>query len=266
MKVRLGQYLPGNSFLHRADPRLKILLMLAAMIIVFILNQAAGFLLYGSLLLGTALLSGTGIKKLLVSVKSIIYIALFAFLINLLTADTGETLWTAGPLSITTGGLFGGFKIILRLLYLVTTSSLLLTLTTTPMKVADGLEALMKPLTYIRVPVHDVAMMMSIALRFVPTLAAEAEKIMKAQMSRGADFESGSLRRRGKGLVALLVPLFVSAFQRADELALAMEARCYRGGEGKTRLNPLSFSRTDLWLALLAVLGLAACLLLDRLL
>lgn len=261
MKMTLGQYYHTDSAVHRLDPRVKLMAVLALMIITFLLNHPAALALYAVGLAAVTAAAHIPVKTVLRSVRAVLMIAVFAFVVNVLTVHAGAVLVQWWGLSITAGGLWNGFKLALRLLYLIMTSSLLLTLTTTPIKIADGMERLMKPLEKLRFPAHEMAMMMSIALRFVPTLAEETDKIMKAQSSRGADYDTGSLMTRARGMVSMLVPLFVSAFKRADDLALAMEARCYRGGDGRTKLHPLAYSRRDLAAGVLFLM-LAAGLLL----
>lgn len=264
MQITLGNYYAGDSLLHRLDPRLKLLSSLVLMILIFFLNTPLSLGLYALLLLGLSILSRIPLKKILRSVRSILFLAGFAFVLNLFTVR-GEVLWSLGFLSITREGLYLGIKLALRLFFLVITTSLLLTLVTTPLALSDALERLLSPLARIRFPAHELAMMMSIALRFVPTLADETDKIMKAQSSRGADFDTGGLFARLRGLVTVLIPLFVSAFKRAEDLAMAMEARCYRGGTGRTKLHVLRFERRDAWMTLAFVLTCAVLLLVEYL-
>jgi energy-coupling factor transport system permease protein len=265
MKISLGSFYAADSPLHRGDPRVKLTGMLVLMVAIFLLNRPLALSAYAVFLVALILLSRIPLKVVLKSVRPILFILLFAFIVNLLTADGGRLLLHYGPLRITTGGLYQAIKFALRLLYLVLTSSLLLTLTTTPLQMADALEALLRPLSRIGVPTHEIAMMMSIALRFIPTLADEADKIMKAQSSRVADYDTGKLVAKAKGMVSMLIPLFVSAFKRADDLALAMEARCYRGGTGRTKLRPLRFKQSDGRLVFGLALALALILLTEYL-
>ena len=247
--ITLGQYIPGNSPLHRMDPRAKILLTVLLITAVFL---AGSFISYGILFLfvaGAAYLSKVNLKFIVKGVKPIFYIILLTFFINLFFNGGQTVLIKWGFLTITKEGLLSATFMALRLILLVF-STQLLTLTTSPIALTDGLERLLKPLAKIGFPAHELAMMMSIALRFIPTLMEETDKIMKAQMARGADFESGNLLNRAKAMLPLLVPLFVSAFRRADELALAMEARCYRGGDNRTRMKVLKFTQVDAWAAL----------------
>ena len=242
--ITLGQFLPGNSFLHRMDPRAKILLTVLLITAVFTagtwIGYAGLFLFLGSV----AYFSRINVKFILKGIKPIFYIILLTFFINLFF-NGGETVlvhWRF--IKITLEGLKSATFMAMRLLLLVFGTQLL-TLTTSPIALTDGLERLLRPLAKVGFPAHELAMMMSIALRFIPTLMEETDKIMKAQMARGADFESGNLITRAKAMLPLLVPLFVSAFRRADELAMAMEARCYRGGDGRTRMKTLKFTHLD---------------------
>ncbi len=244
MKALIAAYIPGQSPLHRCDPRLKFLFSLLFMVLIFFLSQPLSLLAY-ALFLGLLIaLAKVPLLRVLRGLKPLFFIALLAFVINIFSVR-GTVLLQLGPLAVTREGLALGLTMALRLAYLILTSSLLLTLTTSPLLLADGIEALFRPLARIGFPAHELAMMMSIALRFIPTLMEETDKIMKAQSSRGADYDSGRLMSRVRGMVAILIPLFVSAFKRADDLALAMEARCYRGGEGRTKLHVLHYQRLD---------------------
>ena len=242
--ITLGQYLPGNSFLHRMDPRAKILLTILMITAVFTANTWIGYLGVFLFVGGVIHCSKLNVKFVLKAVKPIVYIILLTFIINLFFNGGQTTLVEWGIVRITKEGLVSAAFMAMRLFLLVVTTQLL-TLTTSPIALTDGLERLLKPLSKIGFPAHELAMMMSIALRFIPTLMEETDKIMKAQMARGADFESGNLLSRAKAMLPLLVPLFVSAFRRADELAMAMEARCYRGGDRRTRMKILKFTKVD---------------------
>lgn len=241
--ITIGQYIPGQSLIHNLDPRTKILGIMIFMIALFTVNSLLG---YASMAVFTGLvviLSGIPFKYLLKGLKPVLIIVIFTVTLHLfLTPGTPIFKW--GILKITMEGVRQGAFMGLRLIFLVFMTSLL-TLTTSPISLTDGLEYLLNPGRKIGLPAHELAMMMSIALRFIPTLLEETEKIMKAQMARGADFESGNLWRRAKNMVPLLVPLFVSAFRRADDLAMAMEARCYRGGTGRTRMKELNMYTRD---------------------
>ena len=241
--ITLGQFFPGESILHRLDPRTKIILLFALMILIFAVKGAAA---YSVLTCATVLL--VAVSKIppltvLKSLKPLLWIILFTLAIHLVSHD-GEVLAEFWIFQITDEGVKAGVLISLRLILLIILSSLL-TFTTSPLQLTDALEKLLSPLAKFGVPAHELAMMMTIALRFIPTLLEETDKIMKAQKSRGVDFESGNILRRAKMFVPVLVPLFLSSFRRADELALAMEARCYRGGKGRTHLKQLAFSRAD---------------------
>lgn len=250
--ITLGQYYPGDSLIHRLDPRVKLLTTIIYIVSLFVMEGLAGFLVATGFMVFCILLSGVPWKLLLKGLKIIwILVGITAFF-NLFFTQ-GETVWSWHFIRFTDTGIYNAIFFSIRLIYLVVGTSVM-TLTTTPNKLTDGMETGLRGLNKIRVPVHEIAMMMSIALRFIPTLMEEADKIMKAQMARGADFESGNLFRRARAMVPLLVPLFVSAFRRADELAMAMEARCYHGGEGRTRLRVLRYTQSDLW-ALLATVG-----------
>ena len=260
--VTLGQFFPGNSFLHRMDPRMKLILTFALIVIVFVSQGFIGFGLILLFILMVALSSGIALKYILRGLKPILFIVLFTCVLNVFFQTGGEVIFRLGFVKITDDGLRLAFFLAARLILLVICSQLL-TLTTSPIALTDGLESLMRPLKKIHFPAHEIAMMMSIALRFIPTLMDEANKIMKAQMARGADFESGNLVQRAKAMVPLLVPLFVGAFRRAEELALAMEARCYHGGEGRTRMRQLKYGSRDAIAAGIMIALLAVILLLN---
>ena len=242
--ITLGQYFPGNSMIHRLDPRTKLLGMIAYIVIVFLVKETAVFLLPALFIVAVVAMAKVPLSYVLRSLKPIRLLLVFMFIINLFMVKTGEPIVEFWIIRITTGGVKQAVFITLRLVMLLMGTSLM-TLTTTPIALTDGLERLLAPLAKLRFPAHELALMMTIALRFIPTLIEEADKIMKAQMARGADFESGNLIRRAKSMVPVLVPLFISAFRRADELAMAMESRCYHGGEGRTRLHVLHFHWGD---------------------
>jgi len=242
--ITLGQFIPGSSILHRMDPRAKLAWTGVFMVVVFLMETWPEYLLLGMFTGVLLLVSGVPPKQSLKGLKPLLVLLAFTTVLNLFLIP-GRELVSLGPLTITHEGLQMGIRIFFRLVMLVIIASLM-TLTTTPMALTDGLERLMSPLKKLHVPVHEISMMMSIALRFIPTLLEETERIMKAQASRGAEFDTGNLFRRVRSFVPVLVPLFVSAFKRADELAEAMESRGYRGGEGRTRLKVLRFSSVDL--------------------
>ena len=242
--IMIGQYLERDSIVHKLDSRLKITVILLFIITIFLLDSFVGYLVLFGFILLTLVLSKVEVKYLIRSVKPLLFIILFTFVIHLFMTRGGEVLWHWKFLRIERKGLEMGSFMALRLIFLIMYTSLL-TLTTSPLELTDGLENLLNPFKRLGVPAHELAMMMTIALRFIPTLLEEAKKIMKAQQARGADFESGNLIKKAKSLIPLLVPLFVNAFRRADDLAVAMEARCYQGGENRTRMNELKFARRD---------------------
>lgn len=250
--ITIGQYIPGDSLVHHLDPRTKILSAIIFMVALFSVNTPLGYVSMGIFTLVVVLLSQVPFRYLLKGLKPVLIIIIFTVTLHLfLTPGTEIFRW--GVLKITWEGVRQGIFMGLRLVFLIFITSLL-TLTTSPIRLTDGLEYLLSPGRKLGVPAHELAMMMSIALRFIPTLLEETEKIMKAQMARGADFESGNLWQRAKNMIPLLVPLFVNAFKRADELAMAMEARCYRGGTGRTRLKELVMGMRDyVTLALMAL-------------
>ena len=241
--ITLGQYYQTDSIIHRLDPRVKLVTTLCYIVSLFIVDNWIGYVVAGLFLLMVVRLSKVPFKFMVRGMKSIIFLLLIAVVFNLFLTP-GEPLVMVWKFRITKEGVrLAGFMAV-RLVFLIMGSSVM-TLTTTPNNLTDALEKLLKPLKIFKVPVHEIAMMMSIALRFIPILLEETDKIMKAQIARGADFESGNLIRRARALVPLLVPLFISAFRRANDLAMAMEARCYRGGEGRTKMKPLIYQRRD---------------------
>ncbi|MBQ3079531.1 MAG: energy-coupling factor transporter transmembrane protein EcfT [Clostridia bacterium] len=243
--ITIGQYFPGTSFIHRLDPRTKILLTVMLIVCIFVSKGFMGFALIALFMLFCAKLSRISLKFIIRGLKPIAFIVSFTFILNLFLGAGTDVIWEWGVLSITKQGVRNAVYMAVRLVLLVTGTQLL-TLTTSPIALTDGLERLFSPFKKIGFPAHELAMMMSIALRFIPTLIEETEKITKAQKARGADFESGNLLKRAKAMLPLLIPLFVGSFRRADDLAMAMEARCYRGGNGRTKMNPLTFAKIDL--------------------
>ncbi len=250
--ITLGQYYPGDSPIHRLDPRVKLLCTFAYIISLFLVRDFWGFAIAVGFLGIIIFLSGVPLRFIFKGLKPIFFIIIFTFTVNMFMTK-GETLVEIGFLTITREGLYNAFFMGLRLVLLIIGSSLL-TLATKPINLTDGIERLLSPFRRIGVPAHELAMMMTIALRFIPTLLEETDKIMKAQMARGADFETGNLLRRAKSLIPLLVPLFISAFRIAQDLAMAMEARCYRGGDARTRMNAMKFHWGD-GLAALCMVG-----------
>ena len=262
--ITLGQYYQTDSVIHRLDPRVKLVATICFIISLFVVDNWVGYVLAGVFLVLVIALSKVPPSFMVRGMKSIVFLLIMAVVCNLfLTA--GEPLVTIWKLMITKEGVIQAGKMAVRLVFLITGSSVM-TLTTTPNQLTDGLEKLLKPLNVIRVPVHEIAMMMSIALRFIPILIEETDKIMKAQIARGADFESGNLIQKAKNMVPLLVPLFVSAFRRANDLATAMEARCYRGGENRTKMKPLIYHKRDYLAYGVVVLYLATGVVLGRIL
>jgi energy-coupling factor transport system permease protein len=242
--ITLGQYMPGNTVVHRLDPRTKIMLTTAYIAMIFLVKSPLWYIFPVLYIALAARLAGLSFQQLLKSVKPLRVLLILTFVLNLFFSG-GSTVWLKwGIITVTQEGVLLAVHFSMRLVFLVVGTSIL-TLTTSPVALSDGIEILLGPLKVVHFPAHELAMMMTIALRFIPTLIEETDKIMKAQQARGADFESGKLIARAKAMVPLLVPLFVSAFRRAGELAMAMEARCYHGGEGRTRLRVLRFTAED---------------------
>jgi len=262
--ITLGQYYQTESVIHRLDPRVKLGGTLLYIISLFVFQGILGYVAAAAFLAVVIRLSHVPFRFMVKGMKAILFLLLFTVVFNLFLTP-GQVLVSFWKLTITLEGLKTAATMAVRLTMLIIGSSVM-TLTTTPNNLTDGMEKMMKPLKVFKVPVHEVAMIMSIALRFIPLLLEETDKIMKAQIARGADFESGSLVKRAKALVPLLVPLFISAFRRANDLAMAMEARCYRGGEGRTKMKPLVYQRRDKIGYLCIVLYLVAGIGIDRLL
>ena len=261
--ITLGQYYPVDSPVHRLDPRTKIILTALFIVAVFMAQQLYLYVLILGYISFAVKLAKLPPRMILRSVRPMRILLVFTFVLNLFFGSGQNALLTLGPVTIWQEGLMNAIHFTLRLVFLVMGSSIL-TLTTSPVTLTDGLETLASPLKKIRFPAHEMAMMMTIALRFIPTLVEEADKIMKAQTARGADFETGNLVARAKAMVPLLVPLFVSAFRRAGDLAMAMEARCYHGGEGRTRLRVLRFTKLDGYALLTSVATLLAVIFCGR--
>lgn len=241
--ITIGQYYPTNSSIHKLDARVKLIATFVFMISLFIINKFWPYAIVLLSLVSVINLSNIPVKYIVKGIKPLKWIILFTFVINVFFLP-GDVIWSFGFMRITSQGLEQAIFMAIRLILLVIGTSIL-TLTTSPIELTDGIERLLNPFKKIGLPVHELAMMMTIALRFIPTLLDETDKIMKAQMSRGADFESKNIISRAKNLVPLLVPLFVSAFRRADELAMAMEARCYRGGYNRTKMKEAIVTKTD---------------------
>ena len=242
--ITLGQYFPGNSLVHRLDPRTKLVSVVLFIVALFLAKSFISYALMLAVLALSIRLSRVPLKSILRGMKPVLFIAVFTAILNLFYTPGTHVLFKVWIITVTLEGLLNAFFMVVRIMMLIA-GTFLLTYTTSPILLTDGLEALLNPLKKIKVPVHELSMMMSIALRFIPTLIEETDKIMCAQRARGADFETGSLVQRAKALIPLLVPLFISAFRRAEELAVAMECRCYHGGEGRTRMRQLKYQSID---------------------
>ena len=261
--VTLGQFFPGSTIIHRLDPRTKLILVIVYIVALFTAKSYISYAVVIAVFIACVAISRIGIKSLASGLKPILIIIIITAILNILFTRTGQVIFQVWKITVTWDGVRIAVFMVVRLMLLIM-GTFILTYTTSPISLTDGLERLLSPLKKIRVPVHELAMMMSIALRFIPTLIEETDKIMSAQKARGANFETGSLLDRARALLPLLVPLFVSAFRRADELAVAMESRCYHGGEGRTRMNVLTMKRRD-WVALiLGAVFLAAVIMLAR--
>lgn len=252
--VALGQYFPGSSLMHRLDPRVKLLLTIAIIVLIFFVHTYWGYLAVLAMLMLAVACSRISFKFVLKGIKPMWFVILLTFVMNIFFLTGEKVLWQWGAVKIYQEGIEKAIELAIRLILLVMCSTIL-TLTTSPKEITDALESLLRPLKAVHFPVHEMALMMSIALRFIPTLMEETDRIMKAQTARGASFDSGGLMEKAKGMIPILVPLFVSAFKRADELALAMEARCYHGGDNRTRMKVFHVQLRD-YLALLLFAGL----------
>lgn len=241
--IALGQYIPGKSVMHRLDPRVKITLTFLYIIFIFVASNYWGLLLITCLLFSVLFLSGIPLSQYLKSLKAILFIVAFTSVLNLFYGS-GKTVWHFKFMTITEGGISNAIFVAIRIISLILFSSAL-TFTTSPTQLTDAMERVMKPLKLLHVKVHEIAMMMTIALRFIPTLLEETDKIMNAQKARGADLESGGIMQRIKSLIPILIPLFISSFRRAYDLAMAMECRCYHGGEGRTKMKQLHMTSLD---------------------
>ena len=262
--ITLGQYFPGDTIVHRLDARTKLLLVI---IYIAALFTAVDWLSYGlmfAVTVGCVALSKIKPRTLMKGLKPLIFVIILTGVLNLFYTTGGKVLFDWWIFTVTTEGLKRAFLMVVRIMMLIC-GTLLLTYTTSPLALTDGLELLLNPLKKLRVPVHEMSMIMSMALRFIPTLIEETDKIMSAQKARGADFETGKLTQRAKALLPLLVPLFVSSFRRADELAVAMESRCYHGGEGRTKMKQLHFGQGDWLVLLLSAVALGAFIALNLL-
>ena len=253
--ITIGQYYPADSVLHRLDPRVKFIGTIVFIVSIFLV-QNWGYLICTGFLAAMIVISKVPFRFMIKGLKAVLILLIFTAIMNLLLTP-GEVLWQAGILRITKEGIFTACFMAIRFSFLILGASIM-TLTTTPNKLTDGLENLFSPLKVIHFPVHEIAMMMSIALRFIPIIMEETDRIMKAQMARGADFESGNIIKKAKAMIPILVPLFVSAFRRASDLALAMEARCYHGDKGRTHMKPLKYHGRDAGGYIVLLLYLAA--------
>ena len=260
--ITIGQYYQTDSVIHRLDPRVKLVATLVFIVSLFLVNNILGYVIAALFLFSMIKLSHVPFKFIVKGMKAIVFLLMITVVFNLFLTP-GEAVFSIWKLSISREGIILAAKMAVRLTFLILGSSIM-TLTTTPNNLTDGMEKGLKPLRLFKVPVHEVAMMMSIALRFIPILLEETDKIMKAQMARGADFESGGLIQKAKSLVPLLVPLFISAFRRANDLAMAMEARCYRGGDGRTKMKPLCYKKRDYIDYLTLALYMVCCIVLGR--
>ena len=262
--IVFGQYVEGNSLIHRLDPRVKILIALVHIVAIFLSKSVTAFALLTLFAVVSVIMTGIPPKLILRAMRPLLFIIVFTAVINLFFMPGEHLIFEFHFIRIYREGLVNAALIILRILLLIVATSVFLTYTTTPLALTDALEQLLAPLKKLRVPVHEFSMMMTIALRFIPTLIDETRKIINAQTARGADFSSGGLIRRGRALIPILVPLFISAFRRADELATAMECRCYTGGEGRTRMNSLKSEPKDWAFFAFMILLCAAVVLLNR--
>lgn len=243
--VALGQYFPGNSFIHRLDARVKLILTLLFITTLFICKGPLAYSIMALFLVVIILMTKISIKLIFKSLKPILILLAFTAILNIFYTTDGTVLLSLGPVTVTSQGLVTALFMVVRIVLLVVGTFVMLSYTTSPIMLTDGLESLLSPLKRVRFPVHELSMMMSIALRFIPTLIEETDKIMSAQRSRGANFETGGIIARSKALVPILVPLFINAFRRAEDLALAMECRCYHGGEGRVRMRVLKTTKLD---------------------
>jgi energy-coupling factor transport system permease protein len=251
----IGQYVPGNSIIHRLDPRTKITIIFCFVIIIFLANSILSYSILAAFSLMSVILSRIAPSFILKGLKPVWFLIIFTFLIHILVTKEGEVVFTIFSFNIYSEAILKGIEISIRFFLLILMTSLL-TLTTTPIAITDAIESMLNKLKKIRFPVHEIALMMSISLRFIPTLMQETEKISKAQASRGVDFKRGKIKERIKAIIPLLVPLFVSAFKRAEELAMAMEARGYKGGEGRTKYRELKLKRLDAIVFIISIIVL----------
>lgn len=258
--ITLGQFVAGNSIVHRLDPRTKIAIMILYIAMTFLVKELYFLTIPFAFLVLGLLLSGISLRYIWTSLKPVRILLIFMFVLNLIFQKGETVLWDLGFWQLTLEALLQSVFLCIRIVLLVAGASML-TLTTSPIALTDGIERLLSPLKVFHFPAHELAMMMTIALRFIPTLMDESDKIKNAQMARGADFESGNIFKRVKSLIPILIPLFVSSFRKADDLAIAMESRCYHGGDGRTRMHRLRFALPDLFAMLITLAFLAALIL-----
>ena len=261
--ITIGQYYPANSKVHRLDPRVKIVCTLLYLVSLFLFNEIFVYLIATAFLAAVIKISKVPFKFIVKGLKPIVMLLMITVLFNLFLTRTGTVVFSFWIIKLTDVGIETAVFMAVRLIYLILGSSIM-TFTTTPNALTDGIEKLLWPLHKIHVPVHEIAMMMSIALRFIPILLEETDKIMKAQIARGADLESGNIIQKAKAMIPILVPLFVSAFRRANDLAMAMEARCYRGGEGRTKMKPLVYKKNDFMAYGITILYLVIIIIVGR--
>ncbi len=261
--ITIGQYYPVNSILHRLDPRTKIVCTIMYLVSLFLFDNIYGYLVAAVFLGMSICISKVPFRFIVKGLKPILMLLMITLVFNLFLTKTGNVLWEFWVLKLTDDGIRTAGFMALRLIFLILGSSLM-TFTTTPNALTDGIEKLLWPFRKIKLPVHEIAMMMSIALRFIPILLEETDKIMKAQIARGADLERGNIIQKAKAMIPILVPLFVSAFRRATDLAMAMEARCYRGGDGRTKMKPLVYKMRDYFAYAITILYVAATILIGR--
>ncbi len=252
--VALGQYFPGTSIIHRLDPRIKLILTILFIISLFMCDGIIPYAIMSTFLFIVILITKINIGLIFKSLRPILILLAFTAALNLFYTHKGNVLFSFGFIVITSGGIYTALYMILRITLLVVGTFIMLTYTTSPIMLTDGLESLLSPLKLIKFPVHELSMMMSIALRFIPTLIEETDKIMSAQKSRGASFDSGNIIQRAKALIPILIPLFINAFKRAEDLALAMECRCYRGGEGRVRMKVFKVTFLDITAIIISLL------------
>lgn len=258
--ITIGQYYQGSSIIHRLDARTKLIATFLYIVCIFLVKNYVGFVAPVLFLVMVIVLSKVPVKFIFKGLKPVIFIILLTMVFHVFFGS-GEAIFSWGIIKITKAGIKRGIFLVLRIILLMLGSSMM-TFTTTPGQLTDGLEALFKPLTKLHVPVHEIALMMSIALRFIPVLLEETDKIMKAQQSRGADFETGNVLQRAKSMIPVFIPLIISAFRRAFDLAMAMEARCYNGGNGRTKMHPLRYKPVDFYAAVICVIFTAGTVLL----